>query len=170
VLAAVAACSSSLPATTPPATTRAAAATTRAAVTTPAAATPKTVDGDITIAPAGSMAPGPMKITPVYCGKFTAAQQSEYGTTAAGGFVYRFVNDSANLVAAPKVDVDFTSGTTVAGSNVTADPTQVSPGKTGTGEVDAVGASGQVLPLTGCEVMSYALITSSGAGPASYAG
>jgi hypothetical protein len=111
-----------------------------------------------------------MTLTPVYCGKFTTAQQNEYGTTATGGFVYRFANESNTLVAAPKVDVDFTSGTAVLGENLTADLTQISPGQTGTGEVDAVGPSGQSLSFTGCEIMDYTLVTNSGVIPGSYAG
>lgn len=144
-----------------------------ASVTTAAAsppATAKTIDGNITIAPAGSMAPGPMVITPLHCGKLTAAQQAEFGTTAAAGFVYRFANHSNTLVAAPKVEVNFTSGTTVSGSNVTGQLTQISPGQSGTGEVDALNGSGGNLSFTGCQVMSYAVVTSSGVDPVSFAG
>jgi hypothetical protein len=128
------------------------------------------IDGNITIAPADGMAPGPMAITPLYCGKLTAAQQSQYGTSAAAGFVYKFANDSNTLVAAPKVSVNFTTGSVVAGSNVTGELTQVSPGQTGTGEIDALDQSGGNLSFTDCQVMSYAVVTSSGVDPVSFAG
>jgi len=162
----LAACSSS-PATSSTAPQPTAPVTTAAA--SPAAAA-KVIDGNITIAPAGSMAPGPMVITPLSCGKLTAAQQAEFGTTAAAGLVYKFANHSNTLVAAPKVDVNFTSGATVDGSNVTGQLTQISPGQTGTGEVDALNGSGGSLTFTGCQVMSYAVVTSSGVDPVSYAG
>jgi hypothetical protein len=165
--AAIAACSSS------PASTAGAPAATAAAATATTAATraaAKAADGNITIAPADGMPPGPMKITPLSCGKLTAAQRSEYGTTAAAAFVYRFSNGSNTLVAAPKLSVNFTSGGAVVGSNVTAAITPVSPGQSGTGEVDALGDSGQGLKFSGCQVMSYALVTSSGVDPSSFAG
>lgn len=163
---ALSACASQSATTQQAATT--ASPTTSAAPSATAAAV-KTIDGNITIAPADGMPPGPMKITPLSCGKLTAAQRSEFGTTAAAGLVYRFTNGSNTLVAAPKVSVNFTSGATVAGSNVTASLTQVSPGQSATGEVDALGDSGQNLKFTGCQVMSYALVTSSGVDPASFA-
>jgi hypothetical protein len=111
-----------------------------------------------------------MVITPLYCGKLTTAQQAAYGTSAAAGLVYKFANHSNTLVAAPKVNVDFLSGTTVAGSNVTGQLTQVSPGQTGTGEVDALGQSGGNLSFTGCQVMSYAVVTAGSVDPVSFAG
>jgi hypothetical protein len=116
------------------------------------------------------MAPGPMVITPVHCGKFTAAQQSQYGTNAAAGLVYKFANKSNTLVAAPKVSVNFTSGTTVDGSNVTGQLTPISPGQTGTGEVDALTGSGGDLPFAGCQIMEYWVVTASSVEPVSFAG
>jgi hypothetical protein len=167
--AALTACSSttsSQPATPAQATAAAVTASTPAA--SPSSA--KALDGNITIAPAGSMTRGPVKITPVFCGKFTAAQQDKYGTTASGGLVYKFANQSNTLVAAPKVSVNFTTGTTVVGSNVTGGLTPVSPGQASTGEVDALTGSGGSLPFTNCQLMSYVLVTSSGVDPVSYAG
>jgi hypothetical protein len=116
------------------------------------------------------MAPGPMKITPVYCGKFTAAQKTQYDTRAAGGFVYKVANQSNSLTGAAKVDVDFISGTTVLAENVTANLVQVSPGLSATGEVDALGGSGDDLKFSGCEVMWYAVVTSDSVDPVTYAG
>jgi hypothetical protein len=115
------------------------------------------------------MTAGPMTITPVYCGTFSAAQQQQFGTTATGGFIYKFSNAS-NLTAAPKVDVDFTSGSTVDGENVTGDITPVGPGQSATGEVDAVGGSGSDLTFSGCEILSYALVENGSVDPVSYAG
>lgn len=151
-----------------PAASQPTASATAAAAPSPTAA--KVIDGNITIAPAGSMTPGPMAITPLSCGKLTAAQQSEFGTTAAAGLVYKFANRSNTLVAAPKVSVNFTSGTTVAGSNVTGQLTPISPGQTGTGEVDALTGSGGDLPFSGCQIMWYAVVTSSSVDPVTYAG
>jgi len=168
--AALTACSTSSSSQPATASQAATAIATVSAPAAPPSAAAKAIDGNITIAPAGSMTPGPVKITPVYCGKFTAAQQSKYGTTAAGGLVYKFANDSSTLVAAPKLSVNFTTGTTVAGSNVTGSLTQVSPGQASTGEVDALDDSGGNLSFTGCQVMSYAVVTSSGVDPVSYAG
>jgi hypothetical protein len=111
-----------------------------------------------------------MAITPVFCGKFSSAQQSEFGTTATGGFVYKFTNGS-NMTAAPNVSIDFTTGSTVDGSNVTGDLTTVAPGQNSTGEVDAVGGSGQDIAFTGCEIMSYGVTENGGSvDPETYAG
>jgi hypothetical protein len=113
---------------------------------------------------------GPFRITPVYCGKFTAAQQNQYGTNAAGGLVYEYANMSNSLTAAPNLSANFLDGGTVAGNNVTGAPTTISPGQNATGEIDAVGGSGQNLTFTSCELMDYGLITEgSGAAPGTYA-
>jgi hypothetical protein len=167
--AAVAGCSSGHPAAAPPALASTTAAPS-APASSPTAKTAKVIDGNITIAPADGKAPGPMKITPVYCGKFTTKQQGQYGTRAAGGFVYKVTNQSNTLVGAAKVDVDFISGTTVLADNVTADLVQISPGRSSTGEVDALGDSGSDLKFTSCEVMWYAVITSDSVDPVTYAG
>lgn len=132
-------------------------------------ATPAEASSSPAATPSGQSAPGPFKITSLSCGKLTAAQQNQFGTTAASGFVYKFTNSSASLTAAPKVSVNFLEGTTVLASNVTGSLTQVSPGQSGTGEVDAVDASGGGLAFKGCQVMSYAVVTSSGVLPQQYA-
>lgn len=116
------------------------------------------------------MAPGPFTITLVYCGRFSTAQQQEFGTNAKGGLIYKYVNESQSLSGSPKLDVNFTSGSTVAGENVSATETTVTPGQSATGEVDAVGSSGSDLSFTGCEILSYSVVTSSGVDPVSYAG
>lgn len=116
------------------------------------------------------MAPGPFTITPVYCGKFSSAQQQEFGTTAKGGLIYRYANESQSLSGSPKLDVDFTSGSTVAGENVSATETTAAPGQSAEGEVDAVGDSGSDLSFTGCQINSYSVVTSGGVDPVSYAG
>ena len=110
-----------------------------------------------------------MKITAVYCGPLTAAQQAQFGTTAAGGLIYRYANNSSDSGSA-KLYVGFTDGTGVIGSNYAGDLPSVAKGKSALGEVDAVGIEGQDLNFTGCEIMSYALVSSVGVDPVSYAG
>jgi hypothetical protein len=130
----------------------------------------KVVDGNITIAPAGRLLSGPMKITPVYCGKLSSAQQQQFGTSATGGLIYRYANQSATLTGAANLYVGFTDGTTVAGKNYAGTLHNVAPGKSAEGEVDAIDISGHDLSFTGCEIMSYALTTTTGLDPVSYAG
>jgi hypothetical protein len=125
--------------------------------------------GNITIGPTGGMLPGPMTITPLYCGKLSAAQRQQFGTTAAGGLIYRYANHSGAPGAA-KLDVGFTDGTTIDASNYAESPRSIASGQSAEGEVDAIGITGQGASFTGCELMSYALITSSGLDPVSYAG
>jgi hypothetical protein len=135
-----------------------------------ATAKPETVAGNITIAPAGTLKPGPFTITPLYCGKLTAAQQQQFGTTAAGGLIYRYVNGSAATNGDPKLYVAFNDGAAVAGENYGGNLPDIGAGQSAEGEVDAVGITNQDLNFTSCEVMSYALVTSSGVDPVSYAG
>ena len=65
--------------------------------------------------------------------------------------------------------IDSTDGG-VLGSNYAGTLPAVSPGKSAEGEVDAVDIQGRDLSFTGCEIMSYALIMSTGVDPVSYAG
>jgi hypothetical protein len=117
------------------------------------------------------MLPGPMTITPVYCGKLSAAQRKQFGTTAAGGLIYRYANNSSTLTGAAKLFAAFTDGTTQAGENYAGNLPDIAPGQSAEGEVDAIGIEGQDLTFTGCEVISYALVTTtSGVDPVSYAG
>jgi hypothetical protein len=116
------------------------------------------------------MQPGPMTITPVYCGKLSAAQQKQFGTTAAGGLIYRYANHSDTLTGEAKLYVGFTDGATVAGENYAGKLPDIASGQSAEGEVDAIGISDQDLKFTGCEVKSYALATTSGMDPVSYAG
>ena len=125
--------------------------------------------GNITIGPTGGMLPGPMTVTPLYCGKLSAAQRQQFGTTAAGGLIYRYANHSGAPGAA-KLDVGFTDGTTIAASNYAQSPRSIASGQSAEGEVDASGITGQGVSFTGCELMSYALVTSTGVDPVSYAG
>jgi hypothetical protein len=110
-----------------------------------------------------------MTITPVYCGKLSAAQQEQFGTTAAGGLIYRYANHSETPAAA-KLYVGFTEGTTIAGENYPGTVPNIAPGKSAEGEVDAIGITGQDVNFTGCTVKSYALATTLGVDPVSYAG
>lgn len=134
-----------------------------------ATGTPSPVASNITVAPAGTMLKGPMKITAVYCGPLSAAQQAKFGTTAAGGLIYRYANTSSDSGSA-KLYVGFTNGNGVVGSNYAGTVPNIGPGKSAEGEVDAVGIEGQDLNFTGCEIMSYALVSSVGVDPVSYAG
>ena len=113
-----------------------------------------------------------MKITPVYCGKLSSAQQAKFDTTAAGGLIYKYANDGSSAISgSAKLYVGFTAGGGgVLGSNYAGTLPSVAPGKSAEGEVDAVDIQGSDLSFTGCEIMSYALITSTGVDPVSYAG
>jgi hypothetical protein len=113
-----------------------------------------------------------MTITPLYCGKLSAAQRQEFGTSAAGGLIYRYANNTGSgLSGAAKLYVAFTGASGVAGENYAGTLTSVGPGKSAEGEVDAIGITGQDLTFSGCEVLSYALAASaSGVDPVSYAG
>ena len=115
------------------------------------------------------MQQGPITITPLYCGKLSAAQQGQFRTTAAGGLIYRYANH-ADTPAAAELAVSFTEGTTVAGENYAGKEPEIAPGRSAEGEVDAIGITGQDVKFTGCEVESYALDSTLGADPVSYAG
>ncbi len=110
-----------------------------------------------------------MTITPVYCGKLSAAQRQQFGTTAAGGLIYKYANH-AGTAGAAKLDVGFTNGTSIAGENYAGTLPNIASGQSAEGEVDAIGIAGQDVAFTGCELLSYALVTSSGLDPVSYAG
>jgi hypothetical protein len=125
--------------------------------------------GNITIAQTAGMAAGPMTITPVYCGALSSAQQAQFGTTAAGGLIYRYANHSGEPAAA-KLYVAFTDGSTVAGENYAGTLPEIASGKSAEAEVDAIGITGQGVTFTGCELESYALAATSGVDPVSYAG
>jgi hypothetical protein len=125
--------------------------------------------GNITIAQTAGMAAGPMTITPVYCGALSSAQQAQFGTTAAGGLIYRYANHSGEPAAA-KLYVAFTDGSTVAGENYAGTLPEIASGQSAEAEVDAIGITGQGVTFTGCELESYALAATSGVDPVSYAG
>lgn len=165
---AVTACGSQHAATTPPS---AAPTTATAAPASPsAAAAPAVTDGNITLSGQGRFLPaGPFTIKPLYCGPFTAAQKTQFGTSAAGGLIYTYTNTSNSLTGSAIVHADFTNGGAVAGDNVAGSLSPVGPGQSATGSVDAVGNGGQGLTFTGCELMQYAVQTISGNLPVSYA-
>jgi hypothetical protein len=133
------------------------------------AANAGTTDGNITTAPAGNMQQGPVKITPVYCGRLSAAQQAQFQTTASGGLIYRYANRSDSAVQA-RLFVKFTDGTTQVGANYTGTVPDLAPGQSAEDEVDATGITGQNLTFTGCDVASYTVTSSLGMDPVSYAG
>lgn len=113
-------------------------------------------------AAAARTAPGPFRIQPVSCGKFTKAQQNQFGTNAAGGFVYRYTNTSMSFTGSPQVTVNFTKGTAVEGADVTGTSPSVSPGQSAEAEVDALTGGGGNLTFTGCTPTSYLALTPSG--------
>jgi len=135
------------------------------AVPTP---TPSTINGNIQIAPTSDGA-GPFKITPLHCGKLTSAEQNQFATNATSGLIYRYTNDSSTITGSPDLSVNFTTGSTVDGNNVTGDQTAITPGQSAEGEVDAVSGSGQNLGFTDCELMSYQVASSQGALPLTFA-
>lgn len=126
---------------------------------------------NVTVAPVAAHLPsGPFRIVARYCGVFTAAQRAKYGTSAKGGLIYTYTDTSGKVTGAPNLSVDFLHDGTVAGSGFPANLTSVRPGHSATGEVDAVDANGGALTFTGCELVSYAVMTSaSGGPPGSYA-
>jgi hypothetical protein len=115
------------------------------------------------------MRPGPVKITPVYCGALSAAQRAQFHTTATGGLIYRSANRSNSAVEA-KLLVEFTDGATVVGENYTGTVPKLPAGQSAQEEIDAIGISGQNLKFTGCDVESYTVATNLGVDPVSYAG
>lgn len=114
---------------------------------------------------AAHLPPGPFRIVGRYCGVFTAAQRARYGTTARGGLVYTYTDTSATVTGAPNLSAEFLRDGTVAGSGFPATLTSVRPGHSATGEVDAVDAGGRPLAFTGCELVSYTVVTGAGGGP-----
>jgi hypothetical protein len=142
---------------------------TAAAASPGATTTTGTAVANITIATAGGLVPGPMTITPVYCGTLSSAQQAQFGTTASGGLIYRYANHAGEPAAA-KLYVAFTDGTSVAGENYSGTLPEVASGHSAEGEVDAIGITGQGVSFTSCQIQSYALEASSGVDPVSYAG
>jgi len=112
-----------------------------------------------------------MKIKALYCGKLSPAQQAKFDTTAAGGLIYRYSNDgSGGVSGSAKLYVGFTADGGLLGSNYAGTLPDVAPGKSAEAEVDAVDIQSRDLDFTGCEIMSYALVTSMGVDPVSYAG
>ena len=108
--------------------------------------------------------PGPFRITPVKCGPYTAAEQSRLGTTAKGGLIFKYTNVSNTLTDAVKLDVGFTSGSTVEGENVNGGSPKVAPGQSAEAAVDALGGSGTNLTFTACQLNTYSLMGTPAAG------
>ena len=112
-----------------------------------------------------------MKITAVYCGPLSAAQRSQFGTTAAGGLIYRYANDgSSGVTGSAKLYVGFTADGGIARVELRGNPARRRPGQVRGGRGGRGRHQGQDLNFSGCEIMSYALVTSTGVDPVSYAG
>lgn len=109
---------------------------------------------------------GPFQIKALYCGKFSKAQQAQYADFS--GLIFRYTNVSNSVIGAPNLTVNFTRGSTVAGSNVNGASTLISPGQSATADVGAVGGLGQVLKFTGCQMMTYGVVTASGGQPGNF--
>lgn len=101
--------------------------------------------------------PGPFKITPVKCGRYTAAEKTKLGTNANGGLIFTYTNQGNTLTDSVDLSVNFLNGNNVAGNNVSGATTQIGPGQTATASVDAVGGSGTDLTFSTCEIMQYML-------------
>jgi hypothetical protein len=128
--------------------------------------------GNITLsAQGGSLPPGPFKITAMYCGTLTAADQAKYRTSATSGLVYSYTDTSRTLTGAASLSVDFADGAHVAGSHApgAADLPFARPGQTITTVDQATGPGGAPLTFSGCELMHYAANTADGALPGMYA-
>lgn len=144
----------------------------RAGANHPAAAAPSTpplppaekLPPGVSLATQAELLPlGPFRITALYCGKFTPAQRRQFGTTARGGFVYRYTNISQKLTGSPALPVNFLQGRELAGGNVPGDQAAIGPGLSAEGEVDAVGMSGQPVTFDRCQLMGYQVMPAHGA-------
>ncbi len=72
-------------------------------------------------------------------GRCRRRSRSQFGTTAAGGLIYRYANTSSGVTGSAKLYVGFTAGGGIVGSNYAGTLPDIGPGKSGEGEVDAVG-------------------------------
>lgn len=163
LLALLAGCSSPAP---PPQPTRPAVPQAASKAQPPARKLPH----GVSVAPqSGGTPPGPFIIRPTYCGPFSSARRQRLGTTAHGGLVYRFANESQSVTGAPSLRVNFLRGTSVVASNVSGGSGPIAPGQSAVAEVDAVGGSGQPVAFRGCQLISYALVTAGGDQPGTYA-
>jgi hypothetical protein len=125
-------------------------ATTSPAVAKPASSAPAP-------APAATQAPaGPFKITVIYCGKYSAAQQAQFGGDTSG-LIYKYTNVSSSVTGAPDLTVNFTVGATVVGSSDFADGSAplIAPGQNATAEVEDLTAAGEKPSFTGCQLGTY---------------
>lgn len=122
----------------------------------------------VTPAPSAAAHSGPFRIAVLYCGKFTAAQQAQFGTSAAGGLVFRYVNTSGAMIGAPSLDVNFLVGTQVVGSNYGGTITHIRPGQSAEAEVDALNNGAQDITFKTCDPVSYYVQDTQGGQPPSY--
>ena len=96
---------------------------------------------------------------------YTPALQRKYPNLALippgggqnGGLIFRYTNVSAAAPDYPALTVNFLSGSTAVGNNVNGTGPQVGPGKSAVEDVDAVGASGNLLQFSTCQPVSYTL-------------
>ena len=68
----------------------------------------------------------------------------------------------------PNLEVNFTQGSTVVGNNVNGGDVPVRPGPSATDAVGAVGNSGQLIKFTGCQMISYTVVTAGGGQPGTF--
>jgi hypothetical protein len=133
-------------------------------------ATGPTLPPNVTLSPLGSsLNAGPMTITVLSCGRYTAAQRAEFGVKARGGLVYAYAGGASAPDAAAALEVEFTNGGKVVGKRVASPPSAVGPGQAATAWVNAVGSAGQNLRFSGCELVSYRLRPNPGSRSARYA-
>lgn len=129
---------------TTPATTAAAPATTAAPPSTPTAAQA-------------------LKISPVSCGLYTAAQQVQFSTNAAAGAVFTITNETSGGMNQPlQVDVNFVHRTTVDTSNVNGSVAPLASGQSEEISVDNLIGSANGNSADTCQVTGYGYTTTSG--------
>jgi hypothetical protein len=122
-------------------------------------------------APAASTAPaalprGPFRITVVHCGRFSAAQRSQFPDES--GIIFRYVNMGTALTA-PEVMVEFLQGNTVVAEGKRVDLPLTEPGQAAYGDTPAINDAIQPVPFTSCRILYYTVRTAQGDQPGTYA-
>jgi hypothetical protein len=101
----------------------------------------------------------------IYCGKYSAAQQAQFGGDTSG-LIYKYSNVSSSVTGAPDLTVNFTVGATVVGSSDFADGSAplIAPGQNATAEVEDLTGAGEKPSFTGCQLGTYLVEVANGQG------